>query len=229
MVPQTIEPRSCHLLCSKVRGEPVFSVMAAGWFCEKSGWIGKVEDVKPVLLKKKSDFNRQPFWGGGFLLGWIVKHADLIRFDLSRTGYHLVLGFRLSIRCRLVAVWWMANKQNFCFITAFHNFATLETGLLIDAQVLGRLSLQWKTKLASTWKDKYRISASPNSWRQVCSRSNPEKTGRSNSRGKPTASSLSADGFPLMAGPNFQPSDGNPTIISILRQLADGPENVPEM
>ena len=43
------------------------------------------------------------------------------------------------------------------------------------------------------------------------------------------ASSLSADGFPLVAGPNFQPSDGNPTEISIIRQLADGPENVPEM
>jgi hypothetical protein len=50
-----------------------------------------------------------------------------------------------------------------------------------------------------------------------------------NGRGKPTASSLSADGFPLMDGPNFQPSDGNPTVISILRQLVDGPENVPEM
>jgi hypothetical protein len=50
-----------------------------------------------------------------------------------------------------------------------------------------------------------------------------------NGRGKPTASSLSADGFPLMAGPNFQPLDGNPTVISILRQLADGPKNVPEM
>jgi hypothetical protein len=33
-----------------VRGEPVCSVMAAGWFREKSGWIGKVEDVKPVLF-----------------------------------------------------------------------------------------------------------------------------------------------------------------------------------
>ena len=32
-----------------LRGEPMFSVMAADWFCEKSGWIGKVEDVKPVL------------------------------------------------------------------------------------------------------------------------------------------------------------------------------------
>jgi hypothetical protein len=32
-----------------VWGEPVFSVMAASWFCEKSGSIGKVEDVKPVL------------------------------------------------------------------------------------------------------------------------------------------------------------------------------------
>jgi hypothetical protein len=51
--------------------------MAAGWFCEKcekSGWIGKVEDVKPVLFfNKKTDFNRQPFWGGGFLPGWIMK------------------------------------------------------------------------------------------------------------------------------------------------------------
>ena len=45
-------------------------------------------------------------------------------------------------------------------------------------------------------------------------------------RGEPTASVLSADGFPLMAGPNFEPSDGNPTAISILRQLADGPKNV---
>jgi hypothetical protein len=32
-----------------VRGEPVFSVMAADWFGEKSGWIGNVEDVKPLL------------------------------------------------------------------------------------------------------------------------------------------------------------------------------------
>ena len=56
---------------SNVRGEPVFSVMAAGWFCEKSSWFGKVEDVKPVFLEeeKKTDFNRQLFWGGGFLPG----------------------------------------------------------------------------------------------------------------------------------------------------------------
>ena len=38
---------------TNIRGEPVFNVMVAGWFCEKSGWIGKVEDVKPVLLKNK--------------------------------------------------------------------------------------------------------------------------------------------------------------------------------
>ena len=37
------------------------------------------------------------------------------------------------------------------------------------------------------------------------------------------ASSLSVDGFHFMAGPNFQPLDGNPTVISILRQVADGP------
>ena len=33
-----------------VLGEPVFSVMMAGWFCEKSSWIGKVEDMKLVLF-----------------------------------------------------------------------------------------------------------------------------------------------------------------------------------
>jgi hypothetical protein len=54
---------------TNVRGEPGFRVTAAGWFCEKSGWIGKVEDVKPVLFKNKTDFNWQPFWGGGFLPG----------------------------------------------------------------------------------------------------------------------------------------------------------------
>ena len=32
-----------------VKGEPVFSVMASNWFCEKSGWIGKMEDVKPMF------------------------------------------------------------------------------------------------------------------------------------------------------------------------------------
>jgi len=44
-----------------VWGELVSSVMAAGWYCEKSGGIGKVEDVKLVLLKEKMDLNRQPF------------------------------------------------------------------------------------------------------------------------------------------------------------------------
>ena len=27
-----------------------YDVLAAGWFCEKTGWIGKVEDVKPVFF-----------------------------------------------------------------------------------------------------------------------------------------------------------------------------------
>jgi hypothetical protein len=52
---------------------------------------------------------------------------------------------------------------------------------------------------------------------------------RNNDRGEPTASVLSADGFSLMAGPHFQPSDSNPIVISILRQLADVPEIVPKI
>ena len=42
----------CLILFEAMSGEnrfPVFSVMAADWFCEKFGWIEKVEDVKPVL------------------------------------------------------------------------------------------------------------------------------------------------------------------------------------
>jgi len=46
---------------SNVRGELVFSVMAADWFCETSGWIGKVEDVKPVFLKTKWISTRNHF------------------------------------------------------------------------------------------------------------------------------------------------------------------------
>ena len=43
-----------QVLFGTVRGEPVFiSVTAATWFCEKSGWIGKVGDVKLVLLKPR--------------------------------------------------------------------------------------------------------------------------------------------------------------------------------
>jgi hypothetical protein len=37
--------------------------MAAGWFCEKSSWIGKVEDVKPVVFEKKQNgFKEEGFY-----------------------------------------------------------------------------------------------------------------------------------------------------------------------
>ena len=41
----------------------------------------------------------------------------------------MFLGFRLSVRCRFVAFWWMTSMRSFCFIIAFHNFATLENRL----------------------------------------------------------------------------------------------------
>ena len=98
------------------------------------------------------DFNRQPFWGGGFLPGWIVKHAEFIRFDSSRVGYHLGLGFRLSVRCRLVAVWWMANMRSFCFIIAFHDFATLKYRFTYQRPSSWLVVITMKKKLAGTWK-----------------------------------------------------------------------------
>jgi hypothetical protein len=139
-----------------------------------------VEDVKPVLLgKKKSDFNRQPFWGGGFLPGWIVKHADFIWFESSRVRYQLVLGFKLSVRCRIVAVWWMADRRSFCFNIAFHNYFTaLKNWLTYQCPSSWPVVITMKKKLAGTWK-KNRILASPNSWQQVRNRSNPEESCRS--------------------------------------------------
>ena len=54
-----------------VWGEPAFSVMVAGWFCEKSGWFGKVDDVKPVFLEEKKNristgnpFEEEDFYPG---------------------------------------------------------------------------------------------------------------------------------------------------------------------
>jgi hypothetical protein len=87
---------------TNVRGESVFSVMAAGWFCEKSGWIGKVEDVKP---------NRCFLKQNGFQPATILRriftrmNCETCKFHpvwFIKTGYHLVLGFMLYVRCRLV-------------------------------------------------------------------------------------------------------------------------------
>ena len=63
--------------------------------------IGKVEDVKPVLYYNRGTILRRRI----FLPGWIMKQADFIRFGPSRIGYHMVLGFRLFVHCRFVAVW----------------------------------------------------------------------------------------------------------------------------
>ena len=72
-----------------VQGEPVFSVMAAAWFYEKSVWIGKVEDVKPVLLKKtkristgsyfeEEDFYPDELWNRRISSGLIHLGPDII-------------------------------------------------------------------------------------------------------------------------------------------------------
>jgi hypothetical protein len=142
---------------ANVRGEPVFSVMAARWFCEKSGWIGKVKDVKPVLLANlkinlKKGFQPAPILRGGFLPGWIVKHANIIRLDLSRAGHHMILGFKLSIHCRHVVVWWMSNIRNFCFIIAFHIFVILENRLTYQYPSSWPVVITMKKKLVSSWK-----------------------------------------------------------------------------
>ena len=64
-----------------VRREPIFSVMAASWFCEKCGWIGKVEDVKPVLLK----WNKN-----GFSPATILRRRIFTRTNCEIGGFHPV-------------------------------------------------------------------------------------------------------------------------------------------
>jgi hypothetical protein len=73
----------------------------------------------------------------------------------------------------------MVNKQSFCFIIAFHNFATLQNMLTYECPSSWLVVITMEKKLAGTWKKKYRILAGPNEWPQVCNRSNLEKTGRS--------------------------------------------------
>ena len=96
-----------------VREEPVFSVMAASWFCEKSGWIGKVEDVKLVLffffLKKKKtristgnhfeeeDFYPDELWNRRISSSLIHLGLDVIWFQ--GLDYLPIIGL------------WMANMR----------------------------------------------------------------------------------------------------------------------
>ena len=56
------------------------------------------------------------------------------------------------VRCRLVAVWWMANMRSFCFSIAFHNFATLENQLTYQCPSSWPVVITMKKKLASTSK-----------------------------------------------------------------------------
>ena len=64
--------------------------MVVGWFGEKSGWIGKVEDVNPVLLEKnrfstgnyfeEEDFYPDELWNMRISFGLIHLGPDIIWF-----------------------------------------------------------------------------------------------------------------------------------------------------
>jgi hypothetical protein len=70
--------------------------MAAGWFSEKTGWIWKVEDVKPVFFfhKKKTDFNRQPFEEEDFYLDELWNRR--ISSGLIHLGLDIILFYGLG-------------------------------------------------------------------------------------------------------------------------------------
>jgi hypothetical protein len=47
----------------------------------------------------------------------------------------------------------MANRRSFCFVFAFHNFATLENQLTYQCPSSWLVVITTKKKLASTWKN----------------------------------------------------------------------------
>jgi hypothetical protein len=53
--------------------------MAAGWFCEKSGCIGKVEDLKAVLSKENI-----------FQLATILRRRIFTQMNCEIGGFHPV-------------------------------------------------------------------------------------------------------------------------------------------
>jgi hypothetical protein len=63
------------------------------WTC-KIGVFKEENRFQPATILRRRVFTRINY-----------EKADFIRFDSSRAGYHLVLGFRLSVPCKLVAVW----------------------------------------------------------------------------------------------------------------------------
>jgi hypothetical protein len=70
--------------------------------------------------------------------------------------------------------------RSFCFIIAFHNFATLKKQLTHQCpELLAGCHYNEEEISRHLTKRKYRILAGPNEWQQVCNRSNPEETGRS--------------------------------------------------
>jgi hypothetical protein len=54
--------------------------MAAGWFCEKFSWIGKVEDVKHALLEGKKN---------GFQPATMLRRI-FTRMNCEKSGFHPV-------------------------------------------------------------------------------------------------------------------------------------------
>jgi hypothetical protein len=50
----------------------------------------------------------------------------------------------------------MANKRSFCFIIAFHDFATLENRLTYQCPNSWPVVIKMKKKLAGTWKKRKR-------------------------------------------------------------------------
>ena len=73
----------------------------------------------------------------------------------------------------------MANMRSFCFIIAFHNFATLENRLTYQCPSSWPVVITMKKKLADIWKKKIGYWPVQINGNKFATSQTPEETGRS--------------------------------------------------
>jgi hypothetical protein len=130
--------------------------------CETGAFKKKKKEKKRKKKKKNStgnsfevkDFYPDELWNTQISSGLIHLGLDIISFYM----------FRLFVRCKLVAVWWMANKRAFASLLRLIILLHWGNRLTYQCPRSWPVVITMKKKLASTWKQKYRILAGPNEW-----------------------------------------------------------------
>ena len=95
LLPKTIFAHPCKQASNRinVRGGPVCSVAASGWFCESPVGLGKWRMWKRCFFKQKRISTINRFEEEGFYLDKLWNRRISSALIHLGVGYHLVLGF----------------------------------------------------------------------------------------------------------------------------------------